>query len=120
MARQSLSQLLAQVLGNLVNELERLQVVGALDVVHALDADCQVLGHEAFLDCADAYALQSFRKSGQVQVVVELGTVKEAACPGEDRSNRVRRGFLSLLVLAIMAGDRSVSSFGFYSFAIRT
>ena len=41
----------------------------------------------------------------QLGVVVEFGAVRQAARPGEDRGDRIGRGLLALLVLAVVAGD---------------
>jgi hypothetical protein len=81
-------------------------------------SDNQVLGHEAGLDRLDADPLEGV---GELQdgVVVELGAVGEAARPGEDRGDRVGRGFLALLVLAVVAGHGAVRGFGFDRLAVR-
>jgi hypothetical protein len=52
-------------------------------------------------------------------VVVELGAVGQAAGPCEDRGDRVGRGFLAGLVLAVVAGHRAVRGFGFHGLAVR-
>ena len=69
-----LSKLLVEVFGELVKELEGVEVVGPGDLVHAaLDADCEVLGHEAGLDGLDAGGLEVVGELGQGVVRVELG-----------------------------------------------
>ena len=55
----------------------------------------------------------------QLVVVVELGAVREAARPGEDRGDRVGRGLLALLVLAVVARHRAVRGFRFHRLAVR-
>ena len=42
----------------------------------------------------------------------------EAAGPGEDRGDRVGRGLLALLVLAVVARHRAVGGFGFHGLAV--
>ena len=70
----SLSHLLGKVLGELVHELAGVEVVGPGDLVHAaLDADGEVLGHEAGLDGLDAGGLEVVGELGQGVVGVELG-----------------------------------------------
>src|SRR3546814_9674118 len=68
------------------------------------DQQRQILGHVAGLDGVDADALDGARESCDLGRVVELGTVFAAAGPGEDRRDRVGRGLLALLVLAVVAG----------------
>ena len=72
------------------------------------DQQGQVLGHVAGLDGVDAHLLQRGRELGERGVVVELGAMGEPARPGEDRGDRVGRGLLALLVLAVVARDRAV------------
>lgn len=87
---------LSQVVGQLLHELERLQVVGARHVVHALDADGEVLGHESGLDRIHAHLLQRLREPGQLGVVVQGGAVQQATRPREDGGDGVRGGLLAL------------------------
>jgi hypothetical protein len=54
----------------------------------------------------------------QRSVVVELGAMREAAGPGEDRGDRVGRGLLALLVLAVVARHGAVGGFGFDRLAV--
>jgi hypothetical protein len=58
-------------------------------------------------------------KLGELGVAVQLGAVGEAAGPGEDRGDRVGRGFLALLVLAVVAGHGAVGGFGLDRLAVR-
>ncbi|CDX59859.1 NADP-dependent isocitrate dehydrogenase (modular protein) [Mesorhizobium plurifarium] len=83
------------------------------------DQQRQVLGHEARLDGLDADLLQRLGEALQLGIVVKFGAMREAARPGEDRGDRVGRGFLALLVLAIMAGDGAVRGFRFHRLAVR-
>src|SRR4051794_1714407 len=71
------------------------------------DEEREVLGHLAGLDRVDAHPLQRGREFRKLRVIVELGAVREAARPGEDRGHRVGRGLLALLVLAVVAGHRA-------------
>ncbi len=54
----------------------------------------------------------------QLGVVVELGAMGEAAGPGEDRGDRVGRGLLALLVLAVVTGDGAVGGLGLDGLAV--
>ncbi|ABC91098.1 NADP-dependent isocitrate dehydrogenase protein [Rhizobium etli CFN 42] len=82
------------------------------------DEQRQVLGHEAGFNGVDADLFQRRGELGKFGIVVELGAVGETTGPGEDRCNRVRRGFLTLLMLTIVAGHRTMSGFGFDRLAI--
>ena len=56
--------------------------------------------------------------SHDVRRVVELAAVVEAARPGEDRGDRVGRGRLALLVLAVVARHRAVRGLGLDRLAV--
>src|SRR5215207_9198240 len=92
-----------EILVDLVEESRRREpfLVGA-------DEEGEVLRHVAGLDGVDADLLEGRGEAGEVLVVVELGAVSEAAGPGEDRSDRVGRGLLALLVLAVVARHGAV------------
>ena len=83
------------------------------------DQQCQILGHLATLHRLDADLLHRFGEIGHVRRVVELCAVAETACPGKDRGDRVGRGRLALLVLAIMARHRAVCGLGLDGLAVR-
>lgn len=84
--------------------------MSALLHVVAVHADGEVLGHVALLDGVDDGGLQSVRELGKELVAVELGSVVEAASPGEDGGHGVGRGGLALLPLSVVTGDGAVSS----------
>jgi len=64
----SFAQLLVEVLGDLVQELEGVEVVGPGDVGHsALDAEGQVFGHITGLDRLNAHGLQRLSEMGQLK-----------------------------------------------------
>ncbi|CAG9096414.1 unnamed protein product, partial [Plutella xylostella] len=94
----ALAQLLFEIFGQFVHEGEGLEVVVALHVVHALDADGQVLGHDPGLDGLNADGLQRLR---------------------EDGSNRVGGGLLALLVEAVVARDSAVRRLRLHRLTIR-
>src|ERR1700751_4641393 len=75
------------------------------------DEEREVFRHKAGLDRVDAYLLQGGRELGERRVVVELGAVGKPARPGEDRGDRVGRGLLALLMLAVVARHRAVRGF---------
>ncbi len=79
----------------------------------------QILGHEAGLDRVDANLLQGGCELGERRVVVELGAMGKPARPGEDRGDRIGRGLLALLVLAVVARHRAVGGFRFHDLAVR-
>src|SRR5205823_4579590 len=48
-----------------------------------------------------------------------LGTVRQTACPGENRRNRIGRRFLALLMFAKMTCDRAMRGLSFDRPAVR-
>src|SRR5689334_13805508 len=72
------------------------------------DQEREVLGHEARLDRVYRDLLERRGELRQCRVVVELGAMREAARPGEDRGDGVGRGLVTLLVLAIVARHGAV------------
>ena len=56
---------------------------------------------------------------GHLGRVVQLAAVRQAAGPGEDRGDRVGRGGLALLVLAVVPGHRAVRGLGLDDRAVR-
>lgn len=64
------------------------------------DADGQIFGHESSLNGLDADGLQGFREDSQLRVFVELRSVEETACPGEDGGCSWHR-FYQLFALGI-------------------
>ncbi len=103
----SLAQLLVEALRDLVDEVAGVEVVGPLDVGHAaLDAQRQVLGHEAGLDGVDAGGLEGGRELGQGGVGVQLGPVLEAARPREDGRDWVRARLAARLVLTVVPASK--------------
>ena len=93
--------------------------VGGQPALVGADQEREVLGHVAGFDGVDADLLQRLGELRELGVVVELGAVGEAAGPGEDRGDRVGRGLLALLVLAVVAGHRAVGGLGLHGLAVR-
>ncbi|EEY04764.1 NADP-dependent isocitrate dehydrogenase [Brucella melitensis bv. 3 str. Ether] len=83
------------------------------------DEERQILGHEAAFNGVHADLFQRFGELLQIGIVVELGAMRQTAGPCEDRSDGVGRGFLALLMLAIVAGYGAVGGFRFHRLAIR-
>ena len=83
------------------------------------DEEGEILGHLAAFDGVDDDLFQEQRVIDELLVVVELAAMGEAARPGEDRGDGIRRGRLALLVLAIVARDRAVRGFRFHGLAVR-
>ena len=73
----------------------------------------------AAFDRVDADLFQRVGEVGQLFVAVELAAMGKAARPGEDRGDRIGRGFLTLLMLAVVTGHRAVGGFGFDRLAVR-
>src|SRR4030095_10895196 len=63
--------------------------------------------------------LQRLREGNHLWSVVEFPPVLETAGPRVDGSDRVRRGWLALLVLPVVPGHRAVGSLGLDRLAIR-
>src|SRR5260221_9103801 len=82
------------------------------------DQQGQVLGHEAGFDGIDADLLQRCGELRQRVVVVELGAMRQPAGPGEDRGDRVGRGLLALLMLAVMPRHRAMGGLVFNRLAV--
>ena len=62
-----------------------------------MNCEREVLGHDAInIDDLNTGRLEGLAEMLEWLVAVELGTVVEAACPCEDRSNGVRRRFVAL------------------------
>lgn len=88
--------------------------------VLAMNRERKVLGHDTIdIDNFDAGGLKGLAEMLEWQVAVELGTVKEAACPCEYRSNGVRRRLVALLILTVVTGDGAVCSLTFDDLAVR-
>src|SRR5690349_24590655 len=98
---------LAQVLVERAEEVLRVQERRVL-----ADEQGEVLGHLPALDRPHADVLQRPGERGDAGGAVELTAVLQAPGPGEDRGDRVGRGGLALLVLAVVAGDGAVGGFG--------
>lgn len=88
---------LVEVFGQLVEELERVEVIFPLDVGDgsALDAQSQIFSHESGLNRIDANVFQTLAKSCQGLVTVQLGAMGQAPGPREYGSDRIGRGLLS-------------------------
>ena len=83
------------------------------------DEQRQVLGHLALLDRLDADPLEGLGERRHLGGAVELAAVLQATGPGEDRGDRVGRGRLALLVLAVVPGHRAVRRLGLDRLAVR-
>ena len=85
----------------------------------AADQQGQVLGHLAAHDRLDADPLERVGERGDLGRPVQLAAVGQAPGPGEDRGDRVGRGRLALLVLAVVPGDGAVRGLGLDGLAVR-
>jgi hypothetical protein len=72
---------------DLLDELNGLAVLLPGDVCGVIDADGQILGHEAVLYGLDDGGLQSVAEVRQLIVAVQLGTVQQSSRPGVDAGN---------------------------------
>src|SRR5208283_4124133 len=96
---------LLQILVDLVEKARRREpfLLGA-------DEQRQILGHAAALHRRNANVFERLGEARERGVVVELRAMREAARPGEDRGDRIRRRRMPLLMLAIMARHRAMRS----------
>lgn len=100
-------------LSNSTNEVTGVSVAALGHVVSVVNADGQIFGHVALLNCLDSGSLEGLAESVELFVVVKLCSVHQASGPGEDGGDGVGGSFLSLLVFPVMPGDGSMGSFGF-------
>ena len=68
------SEVLVESLSDLVDELERVQVFGSLNLRRLFNKNRQVLGHKTSLDRLDDDIFKSVREFLQSCVAVELGS----------------------------------------------
>ena len=96
------------------------EVLGGLPGLIRADQHGEILCHLALFDRLDAHALQGLGKGGDVRSAIELAAMLKATGPGEDGGNRIRRGGLALLVLAVVTGHGPVGCFGLDRPAVRS
>jgi len=84
-----------------------------------MNCERKVLGHDTIdIDDFNTGRLKGLAEMLEWLVAVELGTVKEAACPCEYRSNGIRRRLVALLILTVVTGDGAVCSLTFDDLAV--
>jgi hypothetical protein len=99
---------------DLIHEfLSDYEVLVKLDVPIVKGEDGQVLGEDASLYGLNYGLFESVAEKCKIFVVVELCSVLKTSCPSVDRGDWVSRGSLSLLILSVVSGDCSMSSFSF-------
>lgn len=96
---------------NSIHELEGVKVAISGDLHSSLDADGQILGHLATLDGLDDGSFQSLGEVLELLVLIKLGSVEKTTGPGIDRGDGVGGGLFTLLVLSVVTGNGTVSSF---------
>src|SRR5438270_13855393 len=94
------SHSLLQVGVELVEELIR----GQPRMVEA-NQDREVPRHFPAFNGVDADLFEGFRETDDIGGVVERAAIPQAARPGEYRRDRIGRGLVALLMLAIVPGD---------------
>src|SRR5262245_11701441 len=90
--RPLLRHCLLQVLVALVEEAG-----GGEPLLVGADQECEVLGHVSGFDGVDRDPLQRLGEPRQLLVAVELGAMRQATGPGEDRGDRVGRRLATFL-----------------------
>ena len=83
------------------------------------DEKGEILCHETRFNCLNAYAFERCRKARQFLIVIKFRAMCETLSPSEDRGDRIGRGFLALLVFAIVARNGSVGRFCLNRLTIR-
>ena len=73
----------------------------------------KVLCHEAFFDCLNDWALQSFAEVQKWTIIVKLSSVHQTSGPSKDRGNWVCWSLLAFLPLSVMSGHCTMSCFSF-------
>src|SRR5690606_24284120 len=89
----------------------REELLGRLPLLVGADEHREVLGHLARLDGLHHDILEGLGEGDEGLIAVELAAVHEPAGPRIDRGDRVGRGGLARLVLAVMPRDRAVRGF---------
>lgn len=112
-------ELFLQVVGEFVHKIERFQVIGPGDVVHAFDAYSEILGHEAGLDGIYTDLFQCLGEVLQTRITVELGAMHQSSRPREDGGDRIGGRLLAQLILTVVSGDGAVGGFGLHRAAVR-
>jgi hypothetical protein len=80
----------------------------------------KILGHDTLLvDNIDTGALELLGESNNIGGVIELSTLDQTTGPGKDGSDGVGGGLAALLVLAVVAGNGTVSGLGLERLAVR-
>ena len=100
-----LGQLLLQLLIDLVHVNISHDPMFSLHLL-AMNSKSKILCHDAiFVNDLDASGLEIIAEIAKGIVLVELGTMKETACPCKDGCDGVCRGLISLLPLTVMPRD---------------
>ena len=100
------------------SSIEARNSCGGLELLIAADQQREVLGHLSALDRLDADPLERLGELGDLGRLVHPTAGGERAGPGEDRGDRIGRGRLALLVLAVVAGDGAVGGLGLDGLAV--
>src|SRR5947209_7364614 len=108
MTRAMLRHRLGEVFRDLVEEAR-----GREPALIGTDKERKILGHEPGFDGVDADLFERGGEFCEFGVVVELGAMGEATRPGKDRSDRVGRSLLALLMFAVMPRYGAVRGFRF-------
>ena len=96
------------------------EVLGGLPWLLRAHQHRQILGHFAGLHGLDADPFQGLRKVRDRRGAVQFTSVREALGPGENRGNRISRGWPALLMFAIVPGDGPVRRLCFDGLAVRS
>jgi hypothetical protein len=71
----------------------------------AVNAPGQILGHNARFDRVNAGPFNSLCKTTQIVIAIQFSAMVQAPSPRKDGRNRVGRGFVAFLMLAIVTRD---------------
>jgi hypothetical protein len=84
----------------------------------AMDNHGKVLGHFTAFYRFNTNGFKRIAEPDQFSIIVELASESQTPGPGKDGGDRVGRGGLACLVVAEVAGYRTMSSLGFHYFSV--
>lgn len=76
-----------------------------------MNANSQIFSHDSAFNGTDDGFFELVAPVVEVSIIIQLSSVQKSSSPGEDRSNTVGTGFVSLLMFSIMSCDSSMGSF---------
>lgn len=117
--QRHLQLLLESLLEAALNSIKVLVGGGIVLALRLASGKGKILGHDTVnVDGVNASLLKALGEGNDIGGVVELTTLDETTGPGEDGSNGVGGGLVTLLVLTVVASDGAVGSLRLEGLAI--